>query len=192
MLTRGALTVVVLLAASRSVSADDAAEIKKLIPSASAMKRADFERLVSAAAPRVDLIEEKTLTLMILSIKITSEEAEKKRDEFQFLTEGGAARASDLANEIYRATRIGKFRLVTSPVTAIHADRIADLTCEVRDATAEGVVSFAVPKLYQGKARYLARRSNGKWCIDEFMMPAHGIHVVRNAKNHWVAAGAER
>jgi hypothetical protein len=68
----------------------------------------------------------------------------------------------------------------------IHADRITDCTCTVDGDTATGTVSFMVPKLYQGQVNYVARRREGKWKIEEFIMPLHKIHIAVADNGKWV------
>ena len=67
----------------------------------------------------------------------------------------------------------------------IHADRITGCTCEVQGDTATGVVSYKVPKLYQGQIEYVAKRKGDTWEITEFIMPVRKIHVVRSKKGAW-------
>ena len=71
------------------------------------------------------------------------------------------------------------------PVTFLHADRITGCTCEVNGDTAKGTVSFEVPELYRGKVDYAAKRKDGTWQIQEFIMSAYDIHVIRNEEGKW-------
>jgi len=168
--------------------ADDAEEIRKLIPFASAMKLADLDRLaMSPTSPKESDVEDKSLTLMAISVRVTADEDEKAREQFRFLGEPGAvAKPSELAKELTRyVVGKGRFRVALGPVTFIQADRITDFTCKIDGEAATGTVSFEVPKLYAGKADYVARRTGGKWQITEFLMPGRGIHIVRGEDGKW-------
>jgi hypothetical protein len=163
--------------------ADDAEEIKKLIPAASGMARADFEKLaMSDTAPKPSDVEEKTLTLLLFTAKPRDDT--KAKEQFRFLTTG-YPKPSQLAAEMYRSLNLAGTKVVLAPVTMIHADRITGLTCEVMEGTAKGTVSFEVPKLYAGKADYVARKVDGAWRIEEFAMPGYEIRVVRGEKGKW-------
>jgi hypothetical protein len=164
--------------------ADDAAEIRKLIPFASAMKLADLDRLaMSPTSPKESDVEDKSLTLMFLTFPMTTDE--KAREQFRFLVTT-VPKPSDLVRELYRnVVGKGRFRVALGPVTFIQADRITDFTCEIDGERAAGTVSFEVPELYEGKADYVARRTDGKWQIAEFMMPGRGVHIVRGEKGKW-------
>ena len=154
----------------------DAEQIKKLIPAATAMSRQDFTAMAtSTQTPKKSNFEDKSLTLMIYTLRIVTEEDEKSKEEFQFLSD--TPRPADLAKETLR----GRFSLAT----AIHADRITDITCEVDGDKATGTVSFKAPDLYQGQVAYVAARSEDKWQIMEFSMPARKIHIVRDESGQW-------
>jgi hypothetical protein len=168
------------------LGADPAAEIKQLIPAAAAISLRDMDALAkSSAAPKPADVESKSLTLMLLSLKVSDDE--KAREEFRFLTEG-TPQPSRLAEEIYRNVRgRGPLRFAFGPVSMIQADRITDCTCNADGDKATGVVSFTVPELYQGKVQYSARREKGKWRIVEFRMPANGIRIVRMDDGKWTS-----
>ena len=64
--------------------ADDATEIKKLIPSAAAMSVNDFKLLSTLeSAPTEKTVEEKSLTLMLLMIRINLNDDEKTLEQFK-------------------------------------------------------------------------------------------------------------
>ena len=65
-------------------SADDATEIKKLIPSAAAMSVNDFKLLSTLeSTPTEKTVEEKSLTLMLLMIRINLNDDEKTLEQFK-------------------------------------------------------------------------------------------------------------
>lgn len=216
---------------SQPNTSNDAAEIQKLIPEASAMARQDMERLATYPTPPKEAdVEEKSLTLMLLTLnpassqqpasshgdepvskpieKTSTEQAlpepagpteeassaesqlpepanDNRKEQFQFLTPR-IPKPSRIAQEIYRGTRQPDGTIVPQgPVTFLHADRITDCSCEADGDTAKGTVSFEVSQLYQGKVDYVAKRRGGSWQIQEFIMSAYDIHLVRNAEGKW-------
>ena len=166
-----------------SLLADDKEEIRKLIPDATAMKKEDLTKLAtSPSAPKAADIEDKSITLYILSMR--ADRTDEQVQEFKMLNE--TPRPSDLAKEISRSRRIGSFELTLGPTTAIHGDRIKDISCEVDGDTARGSVTFHVPNLYEGKLDYIAERQDEAWRITELLMPAHGIHIARGENGLWI------
>jgi hypothetical protein len=169
--------VFITLSHAGSARAADVDEIRKLIPAAAAMSLKDFDKLAtSATTPKPSDLQQKTLTLMLLTVKAATTD-EKALEEFRYLN--GVPKPSQLAKEITRFVYgRGRFRIALGPVTMIHADRITDCTCNVEGDKATGRVSFRVPNLFEGKVNYVARRREGKWRIEEFFMPAHQIHIA--------------
>ena len=163
--------------------ADDASDIKHVIPSDSAMMHADFERIASGQSiPSSSKFQDKSLTLMLLALKVKDDQ--KAKAEFRFLTDG-YPKPSALASELFHERRTGKRGILLRPVTFIQSDRITDFTCDVKADKATGTVSFNVPNLYQGKVKYVARKLDTNWFITEFIMPAHGIHLIRSDDGLW-------
>ena len=155
----------------------DVEQIKKLIPAAAAMSRKDFIAMATGSeSPSEPKFEDKSLTLMFYTLRIVDEEDKKAKEEFQFLDD--TPHPSELAEETLRNRLFGL-------ATVIHADRITDITCEVGGDKAKGTVSFKVPDLYQGKVEYVAVKSDGKWKIVAFSMPARKIHIVRDESGNW-------
>jgi hypothetical protein len=166
-------------ALAAAAHADDKEEIKKLIPAATAMKKADFQELAtSERAPSADQIEDKSLTLMLLALRPPAEVTEEHNAEFSYVGEG-FPQPSKIAAEVAG----GRFSI--APATFIHAKRITDITCEVTGDEATGVISYKVPDLYQGKVHYVAQRKEGAWAITELSMPAHKIFIVRGENGLW-------
>ena len=167
----------------RPAVAEDAKQIRQLIPAAAAMSKADMEKLATSEAPSYDDIEDKSFTLQVLAMKLNKDRSDEQVEEFQMLTE--TPKPSDLAAEMYRVRRIGQLKIPLGPVTAIHPERITDFTCDVKEDTARGTVSFKVPELYQGKVSYVARKKGDKWRVEEFLLPAHKIHIARGDDGRW-------
>ncbi len=133
--------------------------------------------------PKDSDLESKTLTFLLLTLKTNADDA-KAKAAFRFLR---PEKPSDVAKEITRSVRgAGRFRVALGPVTMIQGNRITDITCVIEGDTAKGFVSFKVPKLYEGKVSYLAKRKDEKWQIREFAMPAYKIHIARAEKGMWI------
>lgn len=184
----GFALVLVLHAAQTAGAADrDAEEIKALIPAATAMSLADFDRIASGSElPKPSSLKSQPLTLILLTLKPKADEA--ARSEFRFLGDGpsGAAKPAALAGEMTRFVRgSGRFRFATGPVTLLHADRITKHKCNVDGDSATGTVSFTVPKLIQGSVRYVAGRKDSKWRIEQFAIPAHETRIVLADDGTW-------
>ena len=173
------------LCAASTLHAEERDQIRQLIPAAAGMKKADMEKLAKAASPKAADVKDKSLTLMLLNMKISDERTDEEQAEFQFIGDGAAPKPSKLAAEMYRAARLGGLTIPLGPVTAIHANRITDFTCEIDGDKAKGTVSYRVPDLYQGKVNYIAQRKGDAWQITEFLLPAHGVHIVRGDSG-WV------
>ena len=161
---------------------DDTAEIKALIPAATAMSRQDFDKLArSPEAPTVEQAEEKSLTLLLMTLKPLDEP--QATEAFSYV---GMPQPAKLAREVSReGIAIGAFRMPTGPTTMIHADRITQFTCDVQGNRATGTVTFQVPTLYQGKVDYVAARADGKWAISELAVPAYKIRLIRDKDGKW-------
>lgn len=167
----------------RETAAEDAMQIRQLIPAAAAMSKADMDKLATSNAPSYDDIEDKSLTLQLFAMKLNRDRTEEQLAEYRTLAD--VPKPSDLAAEIYRVRRIGRLVIPLGPITAIHAERITDFTCELDGDQARGTVTYKVPDLYQGKVNYVAQQSDDTWRITEFILPAHNIHVVRGADGSW-------
>ena len=167
-----------------AVGDDDAAAIKKLVPKAAAMARDDFMRLAKMAAPKADDFEDRSLTLVLLNLRTSPDDNDKRKQQFRFVTKG-FPKASDIVSEVYRDRRIGGLTVAKKPVTIIHLDRITACTAKVEDDRATGTVTFKVPDLYEGKVDYVAQRKEDQWQIVQFMMPAFEIHITRGENGKW-------
>jgi len=69
--------------------------------------------------------------------------------------------------------------------SAIQPEYLTDVTCTVDGSAATGIVSFKVEGSYKGKVHYRAKRIDGKWVVEEFTMPNHGLTVTRVADGEW-------
>ena len=111
-----------------------------------------------------------TLTSTFISMRAPDELNKAKSDELDVFKTSTVVRIID---EIER---------VKAPYTFIHADRITDLEFKIDNDTAQGTFSFLVTDLYKGKIGYRAKLTESDWRITEFLLPAHGIHLVRDGE----------
>ena len=165
-----------------------AAQIRKLIPRAAGMPAAVFEKIATMSRmPKPSDFDDQPLTIVLLFSRPVQTEAARK--EFRYLDTAGLPKPAALAEEIAGprwATRSKIARALLQPyATAIHANRITAVACQVEGDRATGTVSFRVPKLYEGNIPYVARRQGDAWQIVEFRLPGHGFRVVRDAKGKW-------
>lgn len=168
-----------------STFADDQAAIRQAVVYDSAMSHADFKRMATFRNG-IKAPEDHSLTWAIFSL--SGDNDERANLDFSYLHPDGLkppALAAAWQNELYRERVTGDRRILTAPVTVIHADRITSISCDVKGDVATGVVAFKVPGLYQGAVTYRATRDNADWIISEFEMPNRKIHLVRNPNGFW-------
>jgi hypothetical protein len=163
--------------------ADDPGKIQQAIVYDSAMTHLDFERIAkSKSGVRPSDFTDKSLTFAIMSLD--AEDTETANRDFRVLW-GDMPKPAAMANEIYRERITGSRRILTGPVTLIHADRITSFACDVKGNVATGIVGFRVPRLYEGSAKFMARNGKSSWIISEFQIPSRKIHLARNLDGFW-------
>lgn len=161
---------------------DPTEEIRRLIPAATGMSRADFMKIAtSSSAPKISDVKSKSFSLVVLAIPITTTDTKEQLAEFSYLDM--SPRPSRLAKEFARPVKDAAHL-----VTAVHADRITDVTCNASGTTAKGYFQFLVPKLYSGKIEFVAEQSNGNWQITKLHLKHRDIHLVRGSDGNWTHA----
>jgi len=157
-------------------SNDPNTQIATAIARDAAMSKADFDTLASSTyGPKLDDVRDKSLTLVVFSLRHPDAIDESMNSEFEFL-KSITPKPSEIATEI---TRKG------APLTCIHSDRITNLEITIDGETAIGTVSFLVPELYRGRIGFVARYIDSQWRVIEFRMPAHGIQLSKTAEGVW-------
>lgn len=152
-----------------------------LLPAAASMSSADFETLANATTvPSLDSIKSKTLTFILLTIKVDDPNAENSAalEDFNFPMGDALPQPSEIAEVIYRSKAKGY-------ATFLQPDLITHCTCNSDGDTASGFVTFSAPDLYAGKVQFVARRNAGEWQIEEFHLPNYGIKTVLGDDNNW-------
>ena len=157
--------------ASAKLKKDISAKLKLAIEKDSSIPDREWQSL-DARNQAIDhkKVKGTTLTFTFISMRAPDEPSKAMSDELDVFKTSTAVRITD---EIER---------VKAPSTFIHADRSTDLEFKIDNDTAQGTFSFLVTDLYKGKIGYRAKLTESDWRITEFLLPAHGIHLVRDAE----------
>ncbi|NND96318.1 MAG: hypothetical protein HKN47_03190 [Pirellulaceae bacterium] len=173
-----------------SLRAEDPPQIDQrfrvLISAASAIDREVFDKIATSPTTlTTDSFSEQSLTaeLMVLAFK-SADEVDDGQRQFRFLTDR-QPKPRELVREMYRSVGGGRLRLVYRPVTMIQSERITRCVAEVKGESATGSFDFHVPKLYEGSAKFSAKKVGDDWEIVEFEMKTIGIHITRDADGEW-------
>lgn len=154
-------------------------QIKKLIPAATGMSRAEFKNLATSPNPKPSMISAVSLSMELMKATFDADTTEEMFKEFGF-GKGVVPKPNAIAKEYTRPVK-------GSPdlVTAVHLDRITELKCVVSDDSAKGTVSYRVPKSYSGQFKYEAKREQERWRIVRITMPARKIDLIRDEDGDW-------
>ncbi len=176
------LTTIDLLQAEETKS--DAEEtLRRLIPHASAMDRATFEKMAKPnETPTKESFNDRSLTAELLVLDY--DQVQKSKGDFRYLTKGPPP-PNLLAKEMYRSIGVGKNRVPTAPVTLIHANRITKYEVTIEGTQATGDFEFRVPELCEGQAEFAAEKFDTGWQIVEFRMPGLGLAIRRDEAGSW-------
>jgi len=158
---------------------------QELLPAAASMSSVDFERLAtSQTVPDLGSIKSKTLTLILLTMKMTKANADNQAVLEEFHWAEGFPQPSEIAEMIYKSKAKGY-------ATFLQPNLITHCTCDSDGDTASGFVTFHAPDLYGGKVQFIARRNEGTWQIEEFLLPNHGIKTTLGTDNQWHQSGID-
>jgi hypothetical protein len=156
------------------------AEIKALIPEAAGMPATMFEALGKGGAPPHpddrEFVKRGSLTFAVFCLAPSPILPPEAGEEFHF----GAEQINPAKLAEPMAPAPGR-----DFATVIRADYITSFTCKVTDDTATGFVAFEVKNGYRGKVQYRAKRTDGKWAIEEFQMPNWGLKLTRVTNGEW-------
>jgi hypothetical protein len=176
-------TILTALAGSLSACADDAGQIKQLIPSATAILRRDYDKMLSRGMKKLSDLDQPSLTAVLLTTGPKPNESKEATEEFQAV-DRHALRASRIATDMFRQPGESA-KGDSDAITWIHSDRITDFTCVPSGDVAKGTVSWQLLDQVKGKFDYAARRKEAVWQITEIQMAAHGVHLVRDDQGKW-------
>lgn len=99
-------------------------------------------------------------------------------NDFRFLVEG-VPKPSDIADAMSPRRSKGYFSI-------IQPDYITEcIITTSSDETAQGRATFNAPKLYIGTAAFDARKHQGKWRIEKFLLPSRQISIVLGKDGIW-------
>lgn len=169
-----------------------AAAAQQLIPEAASMSNADFEKVaginpdpdtIENPQANPDAIENKSLTLILLTLNPMKESYQNEAvlEDFNYPTNNAIPETGEIADVIYKSKPKGY-------ATFLQPDLITHCTCNTEGETASGFVMFNAPDLYSGKVRFVARRNEGSWQIEEFHLPNYGITTVLKTDGKWHAS----
>ena len=145
------------------------------------MKTSEFIQLAKqGAAPRMDQLEDQSLTLFIMTRPVSSEEFSKEQlQEFEF-HESSTPDPNVLAKWIVNAKLNSVDR--GSLYTAIPKMGMKNYTCDIEGDIARGVFHYEIPKYCRGQIQFTAIKEGGDWQISEFAMPAIAIKLAMKNK----------
>ncbi len=149
-------------------------QAKELLPQAAGISNADFKAL--SENPRPDVVESKSLSLVLLALKPPAIKNPDAAKEFGFL-EGGTLRVATITEAMWISKDKGY-------ASFIQQKYITDCTCESTAERAEGVVTFK-NDLFAGRIAYIAQSTKDGWIITEFRLPQYKIRVVRGKDGVW-------
>ncbi|MCA8992224.1 MAG: protein kinase [Planctomycetaceae bacterium] len=154
---------------------------RSLIPEAASISNDDFQIL--HGSPSAESIKSKSLSLILMNLDIRDQSPEDAND-FKFLVEG-FPKPGDIAHAMSPSRSKGYLSI-------IQPDYITE--CKITNSTddvAQGKVTFNAPKLYVGTATFEARKHQGKWRIEKFLLPSRQISVVLGNDGVWHLEGTE-
>ena len=153
--------------------------IRRLAAEAAGIPNADFLKLArSGGSPDPVRLKSQPLSLIILChrVMLLPKAVREKRDK--------ELRFSESTPDPNKLVKLLKPRQQGDCWTALHSEYITDITCEVKDNTASGTISFDAG-LYAGKVHYTAKRSWQKWRIQTFEFPAYNWKFVCGKYDIW-------
>ena len=160
--------------------AESAKIIRQLAPAAAGIPEKDFIKFANTgqAPDRNGINNNQPLTLIIMCHVVSDIPKEIYMDrfaEFQF---------SSLTPNPNKLVQLLKPSVDGERWSALQDQHITDLTCEVDDDTAKGIISFDAG-IYSGQVHYTANKEGRNWQIDEFSFPVHDWRFTRNKDGNW-------
>ena len=161
-----------------------AAAAQQLIPEAASMSRTDLEKMADGSL-ELHQFEGQSLSWVLwrLHPRIESSDNPAVLEDFNYLP--GAGEPFPNPAMIYEEIMRTKWK---GYGTFLHPASITHCTCNTEGETASGFVMFNAPDLYSGKVRFVARRNEGSWQIEEFHLPNYGITTVLKTDGKWHAS----
>jgi hypothetical protein len=97
--------------------------------------------------------------------------------DFYWLTEG-RPKPAQLGAAIWKSRNQGY-------ASFIQPEYVTNVTIQIDNLSAHGMVSFTAPDLYEGNVQYVARQKNERWSVEEFHLPNIGLSLHRQANGQW-------
>lgn len=155
--------------------------LRGLIPEAASISYAEFRKLTND--PNPNAVDNQSFSMVFLTLPDAKDDAEE--EELEILAE--SLRPSDLASVMSRSRSKGYATLIQPEF--IDECKI-DLT-RGDEETVYGHVEFWAPKLYKGNVEFRARKLEGEWKIDQFLLPIRKIRVELNDEGVWILVKEE-
>lgn len=153
--------------------------IRQLAAQAAGISDPVFRKLASGATiPSPLRLENQPLSLIIMCVKVMDlpDEVVKERSaEFRFSS--STPNPNKLVKLLEPTTTVDCW-------TALHPKYIKNVTCNVKDDTATGEISFDA-ELYSGHVQYVASKVKENWQINEFSFPVRDWRFVRGEDGNW-------
>jgi hypothetical protein len=155
-------------------------EATRLIPAAAAIPVEVLERFVTDPPLTVSGIEDHRLTALVLAMdpESAADEDDRVHGDFRY-----TPLPQPPPQMILKAVRTDR-----GHATIIRPEYIVDCTCQSEGDRAEGVVAFRAPGVYEGQVEFTARRTEGRWAVTEFRMPAYRLATRRTSDGTWQLA----
>lgn len=152
-----------------------AERIKALIPEASSVSIAEWQRITDSAGHigKLEDMPNQSLSLVISMISVP-----KCKETLWVDGEGGTANPRVLADAMEKSKEKGY-------ATLLQPEFITECKCSVANDKAEGTVTFRVKGLFGGKVDFTARQKDGAWSIEEFRLPGCELRTQRGANGRW-------
>ena len=155
-------------------------EIKLLLPMAASMSTEDSERLVnSASIPTIDLMENQSLTTLVLMLHPNQLDVSREQLEKEFRWHS----KPDPAAIINALTRTPGMTSVIQPGS------VKAVTCQVHDGRAKGTVQVALKEVFDMQVNYVAVHDGQKWKIRTFELPNCQAKTELQPNGKWKASG---
>lgn len=153
--------------------------IRQLAAAAAGISDADFTKLArSGSTPNPVLVSSQPLSLVVMchAVMRLPEEVVKERDaEFKF---------SSFTPNPNKLVDLLRPTPTVDCWTMLHPKYITDVTCDVENDTATGVISFDAEHC-AGHVHYVASKEDKNWQINEFSFPVRDWRFVRGEDGNW-------
>jgi hypothetical protein len=155
-------------------------EAKALIPKATSITNADWERLAKSQQPSPSLIKSESLSLILVG-SLNPIEAGKKNpavlNDFKYVGKN-IPEPSVISDHMWQSKSKGY-------ATMLQPESLTGCQVKTENGTATGTVAFEVKGLFSGNVEFTAHHKDGSWRIQEFRLPNYDIKTVLADDGVW-------